>query len=366
MKKRAIGEITGPYRFMQLIWIVLAHPEYDWDVVVRYVDGTTEAVDDLAKRCEMSGLFKNVIKCTESTLFSSSAQKIKAFLKMGFYFATFRMQKYYDKVIIDTVGSNDYQLYCVDNTASIFGCSFIKQYKHAHIILLEDGNWEYGNWEYVSGDYDKSFIMKFVGYVFFKLGIVNFMFKKNFILNKYCIKYATRPEKLVEKNFKEVRKLYNNPKGMSIYRKVLSRIYEIKNINCDAILFGSVTASRTKDEDIHLFMEWVEKEYSGRKVIMKTHPLDTYEYKSNKVDLEIINKMIPGELFLKVLNDDTDIVFMSLTTIMMSIPAERRIRITHFDPDIMFNTYEKSFREGIRLSSTDNIDIVELKETDRE
>ena len=361
MKKRAIGEITGPYRFMQLLWVVLAHPEYDWDVVVRYVDGSAEAVDDLAKRCEMSGLFKNVYKCMESTLFASTSQKIKSFMKLGFYYATFRKQKYFDKLIIDTIGTNDYQLYCAENTASMFGCALIRQHKHAPVLLLEDGNWEYGNWDGITMDYGNSFVMKLVGSVFFKLGIVNFMFKHNFKLNKYCIKYATRPGRLIEKNFREVRELYRNPKGLEKYRKIVSKIYDIKDLNCDVIVFGSITASNEKDEDILLFMKWLEEEYAGKKVIMKTHPLDVFDYKSDKVDLEVMNKMVPGELFFSVINDDAEMVFTAITTMMMSIPEEKRIRVIHFDPDMMFNTYESSFKEGLKLSSTDKIDIVEIK-----
>ena len=356
MKKRAIGEITGPYRFMQLIWVVLAHPEYDWDVVVRYVDGSTEAVDDLARRCEMTGLFKNVIKCTESTLFSSTSQKIKSFLKLGFYYATFRKQKYFDNIIVKTVGSNDYQLYCPENSFSILGCAMMHQYKRTPVLILEDGSWDYTNAEQPFG-----VIQKVVGVVLFRLDLINCISRKNFKLNKYCIKYATNPDKLVEKNFKQIRKLYDNPKGKEKYRNMIERVYQVNDQDCKAIIFGGITTSRKNNEDIDLFMKWVGREYSGEKVLVKTHPQDTYDYKSDNVDLVILNKMLPGELFFNVLSENTDIIFMSTTTLMMSIPQGRKIKVIHFDPGIMYTAYQNDFEEGISISSTDNIDIVEIR-----
>ncbi len=361
MKKRAIGEITGPYRFMQLIWIVLAHPEYDWDVVVRYVDGTTEAVDDLAKRCEMSGLFKNVIKCTESTLNSSFSSKVKEFIKLGFYFVTFRKQKYFDNVLANTIGSENYDVYCAENSFSILGCAMMHQHKRANILILEDGSWDYANCEQPFG-----FVQMTTGKILFYLGLINCISRKNFKLNKYCIKYATRPEMLLETNFRQIRKLYDNSKGKEEYKRLIEKIYQVEHLGGKAILFGGITQSKNTDEDINCFMNWVEQEYEGERILVKTHPQDTYEYKSDKVDLEIINKMIPGELFLNVLDDDTELVFMSPTTMMMSIPKGKRIRVTHFSPEIMFPTYQSGFEEGIRVASTNNIDIVELKVTNRE
>jgi hypothetical protein len=355
MKKRAIGEVTGPYRFLQLIWVVLTHPEYDWDVVVRYVDGTPEAMEDLAKRCEMSGLFKKVYICDESTLDSSMGAKIKAFMKLGIHYITFRKQKYFDKFIIDVVGQNDYQLYCPENSFSMLGCAFMHQHKKAPIIILEDGSWDYVN---ISFHY--KFPVNLAANMFFYMHLLNSIGKRNFKLNEYAIKYASNPDNLSEKNFKEIRKLYNDPEILPRYRKLVADVYEVEKLEGKAVVFGGITASTKKNDDIHSFLRWLEKEYKGEKVYINTHPRDSYDYKSDVVNLSIINRMVPGELFYSLIDDETDIIFTIPSTMIMNVPKEKKIKMLRYDPSIMYKEYQKEFDSVVKLAATDKVEVVDV------
>ena len=94
------------------------------------------------------------------------------------------------------VGVSEYSMFCAENSFSFFGCAMMNQSPKIPTILLEDGIWEYSDVQMPFG-----FVTTMAGRLLFRFGIVNYLAKKNFYWNRFCLKYATRPEMLIEKNY---------------------------------------------------------------------------------------------------------------------------------------------------------------------
>ena len=353
-KKKALAELTGPYRFMQLIWIILSHPQYEWDVMIRYVDGRKETVEALAEKCRASGLFRNIYSTTESGLSDSSGKKMGRMLEVIWYLVTFRRKKYMKRVIERGVGRSDYDLFCAENSFSFFGSAMMNQSKIVPTILLEDGIWEYTDVITPFG-----FLTTLVGRFLFWIGIVNFITKKNFKWNRYCYKYASMPDRLLEKDFRSVKKLYANDAVMQKYKKVISRLYQIDEDHYDAMLFTSVSVSKTKYEDNRRFSAWVERTYQDRRVLLKEHPTDDFSYALKGIDTERKYKVVPGELVAQTAGN-ADIVFMFPSTLMLALLEGQEVYVIHFDPEIMYPRYQHDYDEMMRCFTGLNIHVIEL------
>ena len=346
--KYALAEITGPYRFMQLIYVVLQYPDYNWEVCVRYVDGSKESVDTLASLCRESGLFSKVYYTERSAMKASFTEKLKMLADPLAAVLTFRKRQYAERFIRKNVSNKKYRLFCAETSFSFLGGAMMNLADRVPTILLEDGSWDY-----VDVGMNIGFLEKAAGRFLFHAGVVNFIGRKNFSRNRFCLKYATRPDKLLEHNFRKVRKLFSNRKIYGEYQMILKRIYhidELKNDDYDVIAFTTDSVSRPKGESGRRFIRFLENKYAGKRILLKKHPADTFEYESETLQMDVKYKQIAGELLLSVL-PDAEIVFMYPSSILMSVPEDRKMCVVHFDPKIMDPEYQKAFDEITELCS---------------
>ena len=353
-KKKALAEITHPYKFIQLVWVVLSYPEHEWDVLIRYADGQSEIVRELADLCRKTGLFHDVREMNRSGLGASSFSKMKEMAKVLFYVFTFRREKYCRKLIAQEFGDTKYQLFCAETSFSFFGCAMMNQSRKIPTILLEDGSWEYADVRTYFGMADR-----IAGTILFRLKVVNFITKKNFYWNRYCLKYATRPELLIEKDFRKVRRLFSNKELMVRFNAVMKDIYRLEELDYDVVAFTSVSLSPGKYSDNQLFKEWMEKRYAGKRILYKNHPMDSSDYSGGSENADCKYKMVPGELLIRLIGG-AEVVFMFPSTMMLSFPKDRKIKAVHFNPKIMIPEYQQGFEETLRMCKRCEIQTVEI------
>ncbi len=353
-KKKALCEITNPYRMLQVIWLSMEYPDYEWDVVVRYVDGNAETVNELVQHCIKSGCFGKVFSVYSSGIDGKILTKIKLFFKVFIYLITFRKKVFLKKTISDITGGEEYQLYCAENSLSFLGASMMNLAGENTVFVLEDGMCDYSGYEkYPFG------ISYIVGLLFFKLGIVNYISKSYFPLNQLCIKYAVNPELVWEKNFKEIRKLFVSNQNLIRFEATVLSIFDISSIDYDVVIFTDVSKGLTLYEDTKLFLRWLKEMYSEKKILIKPHPRDAFDYKKINSDFYVGYKTVPGEVFLNLI-PNASFIFMGISTLVMHLDKNIKAMVTHFSSIDMNREYENTFKNAIPFCKDKNVKIIDL------
>ncbi len=353
-KKRALCEITNPYRMLQVIWLSMEYPEYEWDVVVRYVDGNVETVNELADYCKKSGCFRKVFEVYSSGIDGKLSTKIKLFFKVFIYLITFRKKEFFRKTISGLTDGDSYQLYCAENSLSFLGASMMNFAAEKTVFVLEDGMCDYSGYEkYPFG------ISYIVGLVLFKLGIVNFISGSYFSPNELCIKYAVNPDLVWEKNFKEIRKLFVPNDSLVKFQKVVSSLFEITTIDYDVVVFTDVSKGMSSYDDTKLFLNWLEEKFFDKKILIKPHPRDVFDYKKINADFDVGYKTVPGEVFLNLI-PDANFVFMGISTLVMHLDEDMKAMVTHFSSIEMNREYENTFKSAVPFCNDKNVEIIDL------
>ncbi len=354
-KKKALAEITGPYRLLQVFWIAVQYPDYEWDIVLRYIDGKTETVKKMEKQCIDSGLFSNIFLCMETNRELSFWGKVKKSIYLVLVFLFFQRDRCFKRDIEKVVGCFDYDLILTEPSFALFSCELMYFGKNHDVCLLEDGTWEYAQNIFPYG-----IVMRFIGRFFFLLGIYNFVGYKNFSLNKRCIKYASNPSELLEKNYKEVRMLFSENSFSTEYNSVLKKTYDISDVDYDLIVFTTDGLGNTDESFKGKVIAWLEEHYSDKKILIKPHPLDSYQYSSSKCNLVAKYKTIPGEVILSIISD-TPIIFMYPSTLLMFVKkGDYDYMILDYSDDLINSVYRHSYDEFISTLSIPDNNIIKI------
>lgn len=354
IKLRALGEITNPYRLLQLIWITLEYPDYEWDVVIRYMDGNPDTVHQLADYCKKSGCFKNVVEINASGINGKITTKIKLFLKLFIYLITFRKKQFFKKTIVDAAGSDEYQIYCAESSLSFLGSAMMNMAKDKTVFVLEDGMCDYSG--YFKLPHDVTYI---IGWFLFKFGMVNYISKEYFSKNENCIKYAMNPQLLWERNYKEIKCLLDDKELLDHYREIIKKTFSVSGFDYDVVIFTDLSYSEVDYKDSELFVDWIDKTYKDKKILIKRHPRDVHIYDFNQIDISDKYKAIPGEIILDLITDEV-VIFQGPSTLLMHINKDKEVISTHFSSIKMNPNYDQSYYNSIKFCSSDNLIVVDL------
>ncbi len=354
--KRALAEITSPYRLLQVFWIAVQYPDYEWDIVLRYIDGKMETLERMKRECISSGLFTNVFFATETNKELNGWDKIKKALSLIFTCITGRRKKVFKRDIEKVVGEFNYDLVLVEPSFALFSCEIMYFGKDIDVRILEDGAWDY---TFNNFEYDRFTML--VGRIFYYLGIYNFAGFKFFKLNKYCIKYATDPDNVIERNFKEIRPLFCENEYSDKYNHLLEKVYTIKHIDCDAVLFTNGIVENNDELYKQKALEWVEQNYKGKKILIKLHPLDNFQYESNEITCSIHYKTVPGEVLLSVFKDKP-LIFMFPSTLILYLNKDKvDYKVLDYSDDYISSGFRSAFDRIIEALHVSSEQIVKIE-----
>lgn len=347
--EKALAVVAGPYRLMQVLWFTLLYPEYSWSVVLlRY----GENLDDLAEMeniCKRSGKFSAIYTAVTATRFSSMFEMIKVFLQMIFFFFIGQRKKYCRRLVETYLGQFDYSLLCLACSYSLFEGAVLNFSDEIPTIMMQEG----------LGDYichEKSefgLFMRLGGKLLFKMKYVNFLGLKGFAYNKNCIKYATNPERLAEKDFLEIRKLFaGNETLEKDFQNLLGEVYQVEELDYDVMVFSSITQSISKDDDIERLRAWLYNHYKDKRILIKKHPQDAFLYQWDELNLTCKYTNVPGEVIVK-LAPNVKFIFAFPSTLLLSMLFDRGEKEYDFllvkYVSGMQERYNESFEKTVRV-----------------
>ena len=300
-KKQAVAVIFSNVNLYDFLWYYATYgKEYEWTAITEYYVSSDV---ELSKECEKTGIFKKVVFYEVNTKHMSNFRKAIEFLKTTAYYMAGKKDRYCKKLIAGCV--DDYDLAVVANPYELLHGAFISQSAEKQIVILEDG----GNdrketshkWKRSNGGID--IVYNIVGYLWSKMGYCDIGNRYELDSCRNCIKYSVMPEQIKHRTYKNVFQIHDNTHtDMELFKRLIKNWCGDllpERLCAEAILYtGPMNDLFENYEEMkHRVENYINENCRGKKILLKKHPRDTYEYAfDDTVDVTEIPASVPAEL----------------------------------------------------------------------
>lgn len=341
---RGLVIVYDPHNLYQFIWYYCnIGKEREWDALCLPNDKKGEYMHSY---CEATGIFGKVYKYDDGFKSASASKKMLTFAKMLGYFFMGQRKRYCRNLINKYVKWDAYEqvviLTCVGLVSG--ACAALGDEKD--IIILEDGGADYWErkkgftWRNIKSLYHwQGFILSHMGYC-----CPGWFY---FEPEGKCIKYCSRPDKMKNHNYKEIRQLYDSDGTDTVLLEhIVNRTYpKIKDINFNEIdaAFLSIPLSDFVN-NAEQYKDKLGKYLSDRyeRMLVKKHPRDMMDYEFGHTLLIDVDSTIPAEALMPYLKNMDVYMCEFCSTIMYAKPYD-----LHCIVIILDGYYEESMSEGV-------------------
>ncbi len=299
--KKGLVIIYDPHALMQFLqFYCMGEFEAEWDALCLPKENGKEEMHDY---CEKTGIFNHVFRNNINYQTLPIYKKIVLFFLMLIYALVGQRKKICKKIFnkyVDDV--NKYDIFAA-NCENGFISGMIASFGKDRIsVYFEDGVGDYiEKREKNHSCYKKGSFQDIQCVLMARLGY----FGKGFTYlepTKYCYKYASNPEELAYRNYKEIKKFHLEAKEMNIYREIIEKIYpelvEYKNIDKDSV-FIFTTPIDLKNPYGKVYKEKIIEyiNQNAKHIYLKQHPRENMQYTfSKQIIVQDIPPYIPAEV----------------------------------------------------------------------
>ncbi|MCM1185513.1 MAG: alpha-2,8-polysialyltransferase family protein [Lachnoclostridium sp.] len=247
----------------------------------------------------------------------------KIFLMLGYFFQyiTNTREKHDRKLVEKICGHTDYKKVVVQSKVGIFQTACVNAMCDRIIVCFEDGIGDYAEVPRFFKIHEASDIIHFL---LAKMNVVNIMAYGQQFRLKYddrTIKYCSLPERMRYRNFKAIKQMYEGYKSEERLteeeKKYFKKNYEIIFFSTSFSDFG------IGDEIYDKAHDWIKENCSGKSILIKKHPRETYGFEWNDVLFDICGEDISGEKVIDLL-PDAKVCFFTTTTILLKMRREKK------------------------------------------
>jgi len=301
-KQRGLVVIYDPHALMQFLqfYCMDNHRDIEWDVLCLPKEDGRQEMDGY---CEKTGIFNRIYVSDVEFKSLSIMKKLKLFIPMMFYALFGKQKTIVRKIYNSMVEDIDAYDYYAANTESGFMSGMMASFaKEKKTVFFEDGSADYlierkkwkSYYKNLSFDNFQCILMAKLGY--FGKGYTYFEPTKN------CYKYASIPEELSYKNYRQIFRFELDEDQNEHYKALLNKLYpevdEYKNIPSGCNLVFTIPLSPDnayKNEFVEKFQEYINTH--STEIYLKRHPRDTQQYTfSDRVTVHEIPQNIPAEV----------------------------------------------------------------------
>lgn len=344
--EKALAVLWSPKSLLDFLWYYEAYgkEKYEYDVLVLTAgaDANGQWKTRIYDYVVNSRIFHKISVYKESYIDQSLFQKIKVIAKMGVYAARGKQTEYCANVMKPWFDYKEYSQIVTVFLPTIFSGDLLVLSKDLEVVLLEDGARDYEphrRWPTRYWIKREGWQHEFAGCVLSKLGYADPTTMYIFPPTKRCIKFSSRPDKLLYRDYKGIYQLNDMSLVDQVqYRKLVEKTfeYDVTGLKADCAFFTAPL-----NEDLHVdksithdFVEYLVRKVGTGKLLLKKHPRDemTYEF-PEKIQVTEVPKNVPAELLLGIL-DDTKVYFSYPSTFMQEIRT--------LDPKILFASSKQS------------------------
>lgn len=336
--------VYDPHNLYQFIWYYCNEgKELEWDALCLPNDKKGEYMHSY---CENTGIFKKIYRYDDGFKSADAISKAILFAKMTGYYLIGQRKLFCKKLINQYVNWDDYTRSVVLTSVGLISGACVALSDDKDVVILEDGGadyWERKKWiefKNIKSLYHwQGFILSHMGYCC--PGWFYFKPERN------CIKYSSRPDKMRDGIYKEIRQLYSSENTDEVLLKaVVDKTYpQLKDIDFDSIsaVFLSIPLSDFV-VDVAKYKEKLEKYISGKyqTILLKRHPRDTMNYDFGDTQVIDIDSTIPAEAIMPYIKNMDVYMCEFCSTVMYAEPYNLRCIVIIFD-----GYYEESFAEGV-------------------
>lgn len=372
MKKKAIVLLYSPRELAEFTWFYCKYGrDYEWTAVCAPYGN---AIDYVANVCKDSKLFVEVLedkRCFDSMPF---VEKIILFLKMCFYFLIGKRRRFCKRIIEECLGNRKYDLVVIPCDFGILPGAFLACSNECETIIMEDGAADYKTrYRWVQLKDIKS-VYDVIGCMLARMGYANPSIVYTMEDTKNCIKYSTEPERMMYRDYKEIRKM---PRVDYIkdeeYNNIINRAYSLKDENYigEILLLTSPVRVYVGDnlEYVEKIQDFVNSNYKGKTILMKRHPRDDAKYKFlDEIKVIELDQNLPFEIIANRINVNTIYSVFASSTILSLRDKIEDIKVFYFNciekqsdnKNTQYN-YKKNFEDSIEVCHIDRDDIIILE-----
>ncbi len=322
--KKGLAIIYDPHNLYQFVWYYCnsGHDKKKWDALCL---PNAQKGEYMHSYCEASGIFDRIIRsdvCYEAVPIRS---KLAMFVSMFVSWVFGRRRAYCRRLLGRFVQLDDYdEIVIIADVGVVSGacCALGKEKK---VVILEDGINDYSERPKMI---PRSKLRSQYSWQGFILAIMGYCSPGWFYLktNRDCVKYASQPEKMIYRNYREIRQLYSKEgTDLALFDAISKRIYPgLQAIDFDGI--DAALFTRPLDDYVTDGSEYQHRieRYIGEyfhRILIKKHPRESGEYSFPEgVSCMEVNSSVPAEAMLPYLKGKT-IVIVTTSAISLYLKA---------------------------------------------
>lgn len=377
--EKALAVLGSPKSLLDFLWYYEAYgkKKYEYDLLIlpagMDLNGNWSVrIYDFALN---TGIFHEITIYDGTYIDKGLWLKIKTVIDMGWNAILRRQPEYCAKVLKPWIDCKRYKQIVTVFLPTIFSGELVVLSKYLEVVLLEDGARDYEphrSWPTRYWIKREGWQYEIAGCILSKLGYADTTTMYNFAPTKRCVKFSSRPEKLLYRDYKEIFQLNDmSLVDKKAYQALVEKTfdYDVTGVQADYALFTAPLKEDLQvDEKITQdFVRYIVGKMGKGRLLLKKHPRDEMSYQfPDGVEVIEVPKNVPAELLLGILNG-TQVYFTYPSTIMQEMRAS--------SPKILFDSKEKSgtynpqrildAMKTIEFGSEYLIDIYEDKAKDR-
>lgn len=347
--KKALAIVAGPYRYYQVLWLYTQFPEYEWSILLLPYGKGNKMVNDLYSKSKDLGIFNKIYVSNMTNQDSKRIEQFSIILKMIIYYILGEKRSLMRKIVLSQTGGTDYDVFFVGCEYSIIEGATIGLADKKEVYIFEEGLGDYVSKKKIPG----LSIIEWASYLVTKMGYFSpyaFFELKNSAL---CVKYASLPQLLNQRNYKKIRTLFSGDElSYSKYNSLLNKIYAFSpdNFMGDEVVFFTSPWDWEKEEKnnyLQKIHEWMHLNYSNRKILIKKHPRDEENYNWTDMQCEFIPENIPAEIIVQYMKEQEVVMMGTSTTLLTLLQKIKKIKVFQFDN--LHGEYERNIQDKVRV-----------------
>ncbi len=323
MNKKGLVLVYDPHNLYEFVWYYCNRGKNKtWDALCL---PNAQKGEYMHSYCEKTGIFKHIYKDNTGYETAPVGEKASLFLSMLCHFLIGRRKAFCRKLLNRFVPLDDYDEIVVIAGVGIVSGACIALGKEKNIIILEDGINDYSKQSRMIPLTKIHSLYNWQGCILSAMGYCNpGWYRLN--TTRYCIKYASQPEKMIYRNYREIRQLFaEEGTDTALFDELVRLLYPGLN-NYDLSHIDAVIMTRPlgdfvvhPEKYVCRFEQYVRERY--RNVLLKKHPREqtVYDFGDEVTVLEIDNS-IPAEALLPYLKGK-EIIIVTTSAIMLYMSA---------------------------------------------
>lgn len=357
---RGLAIIYDPHNLYQFVWYYCSGDcdrEKRWDALCLPNGGKGEYMHEY---CEQADIFDTIYR--DDTDFSQleTIKKLRIFASMLVNFLLGRRKAYCHKLLNQFVDFDVYDEVVVIADVGIVSGACVALGREKKVIILEDGINDYSDRKmFIPKNKIKSiyawqgFFLSFMGYCspgWFRLKT-----------DKFCIKYASQPQKMKYREYKEIRQLYeSNNTDNKLFERIVENMYPTMKKydfgNIDSVIMTRPLSDVVTDtEKYELRLEdYVKNNFKS--ILVKTHPREVKNYDfGDNVKTIVVDNSLPAEVILPQIRGK-QIMIVTTSSILLYFKAYNLdCKIIAFE-----GMYEESLKDNANGKAPSELEIKEF------